>query len=69
VSVDFFLDYRSEPVDIVAVMRKVNNQPSPLCPPKARYAGIDAQRWAEHYDVVFRAGLSGSATLASYRLC
>jgi 2-hydroxychromene-2-carboxylate isomerase len=45
------VDY--EPVDIVAVMRKVNNQPSPLCPPKARYAGIDAKRWAKHYDVAF----------------
>jgi 2-hydroxychromene-2-carboxylate isomerase len=30
---------RSEPVGIVDVMRRVNNQPSPACPPKARYAG------------------------------
>jgi len=41
------VDYK--PVDIVAVMKKVNNQPSPLCPPKARYAGIDAARWARLY--------------------
>jgi 2-hydroxychromene-2-carboxylate isomerase len=42
-----------QPVDIVAVMRKVNNQPSPLCPPKARYASIDAARWATLYGVSF----------------
>jgi 2-hydroxychromene-2-carboxylate isomerase len=41
------------PIDIVAVMNKVNNQPSPLCPPKARYAGLDAGRWAKHYGVAF----------------
>jgi 2-hydroxychromene-2-carboxylate isomerase len=41
------------PVDIVAVMKLVNNQPSPMCPPKARYAGIDAQRWAKIYRVKF----------------
>ncbi len=42
-----------EPVNILAVMKAVNNQPSPLCPPKARYAGIDAARWAKHYGVAF----------------
>ena len=42
-----------KPVDIVAVMKMVNNQPSPMCPPKARYAGIDAGRWAKHYGVAF----------------
>jgi 2-hydroxychromene-2-carboxylate isomerase len=41
------------PVDIVAVMKMVNNQPSPLCPPKARYAEMDARRWAKLYDVPF----------------
>src|SRR5882757_6702864 len=41
------------PIDILAVMNKVNNQPSPLCPPKARYAGLDAGRWAKHYGVAF----------------
>jgi 2-hydroxychromene-2-carboxylate isomerase len=41
------------PVDIVSVMKKVNNQPSSMCPPKAKYAGIDAARWARHYDVPF----------------
>jgi 2-hydroxychromene-2-carboxylate isomerase len=42
-----------KPVDIVAVMKLVNNQPSPLCPPKARYADLDAGRWAKHYGVGF----------------
>jgi 2-hydroxychromene-2-carboxylate isomerase len=41
------------PLDILAVMKLVNNQPSPACPPKARYAGIDAQRWAKLYGVEF----------------
>jgi hypothetical protein len=44
---------RYEPVGIVDVMRRVNNQPSPACPPKARYAGIDAARWAHRYGVPF----------------
>lgn len=43
------IDY--QPVDIVAVMKAVNNQPSPMCPPKARYAHVDAARWARRYDV------------------
>jgi 2-hydroxychromene-2-carboxylate isomerase len=41
---DAQIDY--EPIDILAVMKKVNNQPSPMCPPKAKYAGLDAMRWA-----------------------
>ncbi len=41
------------PVDILAVMKQVNNQPSPACPPKARYSGIDAARWAALYQVPF----------------
>jgi 2-hydroxychromene-2-carboxylate isomerase len=41
------------PIDILAVMNKVNNQPSPLCKPKAHYAGVDARRWAKHYGVAF----------------
>ena len=41
------------PVDILAVMKQVNNQPSPACPPKARYSGIDAGRWAALYQVPF----------------
>jgi 2-hydroxychromene-2-carboxylate isomerase len=45
------IDY--EPVDIVSVMKRVNNQPSPMCPPKAKYAGIDASRWAKLYGVPF----------------
>ncbi|WP_439815013.1 2-hydroxychromene-2-carboxylate isomerase [Zavarzinia sp. CC-PAN008] len=35
-----------QPCDILAVMKSVGNVPSPACPPKARYAGIDAARWA-----------------------
>ena len=42
-----------KPLDIVAVMELVNNQPSPKCPAKARYARIDAQRWANLYGVEF----------------
>ena len=38
-------------VDILAVMKKVNNQPSPACPAKARYSGMDAARWAALYQV------------------
>ncbi|WP_440465718.1 2-hydroxychromene-2-carboxylate isomerase [Pseudomonas sp. YH-1] len=38
-------------VDIVAVMKKVNNQPSPACPAKSRYSGVDAGRWAALYQV------------------
>jgi len=42
-----------EPVDILWVMKKVNNQPSPMCPPKAKYAALDATRWAKIYGVPF----------------
>jgi 2-hydroxychromene-2-carboxylate isomerase len=42
-----------EPVDIVGVMKAVNNQPSPTCPPKSRYAALDAARWAKLYGVPF----------------
>lgn len=41
------------PIDIHAVMKQVNNQPSPACPPKLRYSGIDATRWATLYQVPF----------------
>jgi 2-hydroxychromene-2-carboxylate isomerase len=40
-------------IDVRSVMKTVNNQPSTLCPPKARYAGTDAGRWAKHYGVAF----------------
>jgi 2-hydroxychromene-2-carboxylate isomerase len=55
------------PVPILAVMKIVNNQPSPRCPPKARYAGLDAARWAARYGVklgrndALWAGLSAGA--------
>jgi len=42
-----------EPVEIVSVMKRVNNQPSPMCPPKAKYAGLDAMRWAKQYGVPY----------------
>jgi 2-hydroxychromene-2-carboxylate isomerase len=42
-----------KPVDIVAVMKLVNNQPSPMCPPKARYSALDAGRWAKLYGARF----------------
>lgn len=48
-SLDVPIDYR--PVDVLAVMRAVNNQPSPACPPKARYSRTDAGRWARLYGV------------------
>jgi 2-hydroxychromene-2-carboxylate isomerase len=41
------------PVEIVSVMKRVNNQPSPMCPPKAKYAGLDAARWAKRYGVPY----------------
>ncbi|MDU9394668.1 2-hydroxychromene-2-carboxylate isomerase [Pseudomonas sp. zfem002] len=41
------------PIDILAVMKQVGNQPSPACPPKLRYSGIDAARWAALYQVPF----------------
>jgi 2-hydroxychromene-2-carboxylate isomerase len=40
-------------IDVRSVMKTVNNHPSTLCPPKARYAGTDAGRWAKHYGVAF----------------
>lgn len=48
---DAQIDY--EPVDIVVVMKAVNNQPSPMCPPKAKYAALDAARWAKLHGVPF----------------
>jgi 2-hydroxychromene-2-carboxylate isomerase len=42
-----------KPVEIVSVMKRVNNQPSPMCPPKAKYAGLDAARWANRYGVPY----------------
>ncbi|MEZ0222645.1 MAG: 2-hydroxychromene-2-carboxylate isomerase [Tardiphaga sp.] len=42
-----------ELVDIVSVMARVNNQPSPMCPPKAKYADLDAMRWAKQYGVPY----------------
>jgi 2-hydroxychromene-2-carboxylate isomerase len=49
----FGADISYEPVDIIWVMKQVNNQPSPQCPPKAKYGAIDAARWALKYAVPF----------------
>jgi hypothetical protein len=45
------IDAEHTPIDILTVMKAVNNQPSPACPPKARYAAIDVARWAALYGV------------------
>jgi 2-hydroxychromene-2-carboxylate isomerase len=42
-----------KPLEIVAVMKLVNNRPSPECPAKARYSGMDAQRCAKLYGIKF----------------
>ncbi|QQX86607.1 DsbA family protein [Cupriavidus necator] len=41
-------------VDVLAVMRKVNNRPSTECPAKVRYAHVDAGRWARRYGMELR---------------
>jgi 2-hydroxychromene-2-carboxylate isomerase len=56
------IDYT--PIAIVRVMKAVNNRPSPECPPKARYAGLDAGRWAELYGVPF--GMNQQFRKAAY---
>lgn len=38
-------------VDILSVMKTVNNQPSPMCPFKAKYSLTDATRWANRYQI------------------
>src|ERR1700760_209049 len=49
----FGVDISYQPVDIGWVMKQVNNQPTPLCPAKSKYAEIDAARWALQYAVPF----------------
>jgi 2-hydroxychromene-2-carboxylate isomerase len=44
-------EYR--PVDIITVMKQVNNRPTLECPAKLRYAGIDAKRCATHRGIRF----------------
>ncbi|EIU1413952.1 2-hydroxychromene-2-carboxylate isomerase [Pseudomonas aeruginosa] len=48
-TLDATVDYQL--VDIVSIMKVVNNQPSPMCPPKATYSQMDAQRWARIYNI------------------
>src|ERR1700761_3605906 len=50
------LDYR--PGGTAGVMKQVNNQPTPLCPAKSKYAGIDAARWALQYGVPFEPNMA-----------
>jgi 2-hydroxychromene-2-carboxylate isomerase len=45
------IDAEHTPIDILTVMKAVNNQPTPACPPKARYTAMDAARWAALYGV------------------
>lgn len=40
-----------KPINILAVMEKVNSQPTQTCPPKLKYAFSDVARWAKHYTV------------------
>ncbi|MBX3489856.1 2-hydroxychromene-2-carboxylate isomerase [Parvibaculum sp.] len=39
------------PMHILGVMKLVGNIPSPQCPPKGRYAGMDAARWAKRLGI------------------
>jgi 2-hydroxychromene-2-carboxylate isomerase len=57
-----------KPIDILAVMKLVNNQPSPACPPKARYAMTDAVRSAKHYKVPFSPNLKHFQALKEKRI-
>jgi 2-hydroxychromene-2-carboxylate isomerase len=45
------IDAEHTPIDILTVMKAVNNQPTPACPPKARYTAMDAARWAALHGV------------------
>lgn len=60
------IDYQL--VDIVSIMKTVKNQPSPMCPPKARYSFMDAMRWARIYDVPMCANESLLAGLKEGKL-
>ena len=42
-----------EPVDLVSLIKRVNNQPSSTCPPKMTYARLDVMRWVKHYGVPY----------------
>jgi 2-hydroxychromene-2-carboxylate isomerase len=48
-TLDATIDYQL--VDILALMKEVNNQPSPMCPAKLKYSRIDAMRWARLYGI------------------
>jgi 2-hydroxychromene-2-carboxylate isomerase len=53
------------PIGIRSVMKLVNNQPTPACPAKARYAVLDATRWANSYGVPFQVNAAFVAALRS----
>jgi len=42
-----------KPIEVVSVMKAVNNQPSTMCPSKARYAAVDAARCAKFHGAPF----------------
>jgi 2-hydroxychromene-2-carboxylate isomerase len=48
------IDAELTPIDILTVMKTVNNQPSIVCPAKLRYAMLDTGRWAAQYGVPLR---------------
>jgi len=47
------VDFSVKLIDAVEVMIAVKNQPSPACPPKARYAAMDAARSAARAGVPY----------------
>lgn len=53
------------PIGILSLMKLVNNQPTPACPPKLRYAAMDAARWAKSYGVPFHVNAPFMAALQS----
>jgi 2-hydroxychromene-2-carboxylate isomerase len=59
------VDITYTPIGIRSVMKTVNNQPTPACPPKARYAVMDASRWAKSYGVPFEVNAAFVTALVS----
>lgn len=59
------VDVTYTPIGILSVMKLVNNQPTPACPAKARYAVMDASRWAKSYGVPFQVNAAFMAALRS----
>jgi 2-hydroxychromene-2-carboxylate isomerase len=55
-------------LNIVNVMRMVNNHPVPTCPPKQNYSSLDVSRWADLYGVVYAPNLPMFKAMASGQL-